>query len=329
MKHNILLTGGAGYIGSHVANKLIDEGYNLTIIDSLITGNKKLLNKKAKFYKHDISDKKKLSYLLKNNKFDLVLHFAGLIRVDESMKNPKKYIEYNYKKSKIFLNNCIKHGIKKFVFSSTASVYGNVSKSKISEKEKLKPINPYAKSKLLFENFLIKKSKRENLNYIILRYFNVAGADKKLRSGLISKYSTHLIKVLCEVAIGKKNKLIINGSDYNTKDGTTIRDYIHVLDLADIHFKVSEYLLNRGKSQIFNCGYGTGFSVMEVIQTMNKIIENKINVQFGPRRKGDIEKLVSDNDKFKKFFSWKPKNNSLKKIIKTALEWEKKINKIK
>ena len=222
------------------------------------------------------------------------------------------------------MNICSKNGIKKYIFSSTASVYGNTIKSKVSEKDNLKPINPYAKSKLLFENHLINKSKKDNLSYIILRYFNVAGADKKLRSGLISKYSTHLIKIICEVAVGKRKQVVINGSNYNTRDGTPIRDYIHVSDLADIHLKVTNYLLKNGSSQIFNCGYGKGFSVIEVINTINKILRYDIPCKIGPRRKGDIEKLISNVNKFNKFFNWKPKNNSLFKIVNTALEWEKK-----
>ena len=325
MKKNILLTGGAGYIGSHVVNLLVDKGFSVTVIDNLITGNKSLVNKKAELIVSDIANVKKISQILKNKKFDIVLHFAGLIRVDESVKKPKKYLNYNYNKSKIFFNTCFKNGIKKIIFSSTASVYGNLAKSKVSEKDSVKPINPYAKSKLLFEKYLLKKSKTSDIRYIILRYFNVAGADKKLRSGLISKHSTHLIKVACEVAIGKKKKLIINGANYSTEDGTPIRDYIHISDLADIHLITSRYLLNGGKSQIFNCGYGKGFSVNQVIKTMNKILKKKLPTSIGKRRKGDIKKIVANTNKFKKFFSWQPKYNSLSTIISSALKWEKKL----
>tara|TARA_A100001015_G_scaffold273023_1_gene328072 strand:+ start:3677 stop:4672 length:996 start_codon:yes stop_codon:yes gene_type:complete len=321
---NILLTGGAGYIGSHVTNLLIDKGFDVTVIDSLVTGNKKLINKKAKFIKCDIRDKKKINKILTKKNFDVVLHFAGLIRVEESVKKPKKYFDYNYRRAKVFFDRCIENGINKIVFSSTASVYGNIKKNKVLENDILKPINPYAKSKMQLENYLIKKSKINKINFVILRYFNVAGADKNLRSGLISKYSTHLIKIICEVVIRKKKELIVNGSNYNTKDGTPIRDYIHVSDLAEIHYLVSRYLLNNGTSQIFNCGYGRGFSVLQVIKETNRILKKKIKFKIGPRRKGDIEKLVANVNKFNNFFSWKPKNNSLSKIIKTALDWEKK-----
>lgn len=326
LKKKILVTGGAGYIGSHVVNLLIDKGYNVTVLDNLITGTKKLVNKRAEFFKCDISDNKNVSKILKKN-FDIVLHFAGLIRVDESIKKPKKYFHFNFEKSKIFFENCINHNIKKIIFSSTASIYGNTKKGIISEKDEVNPTNPYAKSKLKFEKYLVKKSKSYNSKFIILRYFNVAGADRKLRSGLISKYSTHLIKIACEVATGKRKMLIVNGSNYNTPDGTPIRDYIHVSDLADIHYIVTKYLLKDGSSQIFNCGYGKGYSVIEVINAFNKILKNKIPYKFGPRREGDVKQIIANTKKFKKFFSWQPKNNSLKNIINTAIAWEKKIKK--
>ena len=325
MKSNILLTGGAGYIGSHVAHKLIDAGFSVTIIDNLITGNKKLVPKKAILEVCDISDKKKISKILSSKNFKAVLHFAGLIRVDESVKFPKKYNLYNYEKSKIFFETCLSNGLDKIIFSSTASVYGKTKKLEVREKDKLSPINPYAQSKLRFENYLIKEKKKRRLNYIILRYFNVAGADLDLRSGLISKNSTHLIKVACEVAVGKKKQLIINGNNYNTKDGTAVRDYIHVSDLADMHLKSLRYLIKKKRSDIFNCGYGKGYSVKEVIENLEKILKKKIQIKIGPRRLGDTPYVVSNVSKFTKKFSFKPKFNNLKIILKTALLWEKKI----
>ena len=328
MKPNILLTGGAGYIGSHVAHKLIDAGFSVTIIDNFITGDLKLVPKKAILEICDISDKKKISKILSTKSFAAVLHFAGLIRVDESVKFPKKYNLYNYKKSIIFFETCMSHGLNKIIFSSTASIYGKPKKLKVMEKDKLSPINPYAKSKLRFENYLIKRKKQRKLNYIILRYFNVAGADLKLRSGLVSKYSTHLIKVACEVAVGKKKKLIVNGDNYNTRDGTPVRDYIHVSDLADMHLKSLQYLIKNNKSYIFNCGYGRGYSVKEVIENLEKILKRKIQIKIGSRRAGDTPYVVSDVSKFKKKFSFKPKFNDIKIILKTALLWEKKLKKL-
>ena len=321
----ILITGGAGYIGSHVCNLLLDKGFKVTVIDNLITGNKELVPKKAKLIIADIADEKKIEDVIANEKFDLVMHFAGLIRVDESVKEPEKYNEFNFEKAKKFLNICFKNKLFKIIFSSTASVYGNSKKQKVLETDPLDPLNPYAISKLNLENFIISKSKELKITYIILRYFNVAGADESLRSGLISKFSSHLIKRACEVAVGKREKLIINGNDYNTLDGTPVRDYIHVTDLADIHFISAKHLMENGKSEIFNCGYGKGYSVKEVLESFSNVLGKKINFEIGPRREGDSEMIVANSDKFNKFFNWKPKFNDIKFILKTAIDWEKKI----
>ncbi len=323
--NNVLLTGGAGYIGSHVANFLLDKGIKVTIIDNLATGNKKIVPKKSKLHICDISDEKKVTEIIKNDNFDVVMHFAGLVRVDESIKNPKKYEDINFRRGKIFLNTCFKNNLKNIIFSSTASVYGNSGSKNVNEKDKLKPINPYAASKLNLEKFIVKKSKLNKVQYIILRYFNVAGADKKLRSGLITKSSTNLIKVICEVAVGKRNKFIINGNDYNTKDGTTIRDFIHVLDIAEIHYLTAKYLIKNKKSKIFNCGYGRGFSVLEVLKNMNKQVPKKIPTVVGKRRPKDIIRSVSSTKNINRCIKWKPKFNSLKKILNSSLRWEKKL----
>lgn len=328
MKYNFLLTGGAGYIGSHVANALIDKGYSVTIIDNLVTGDIKLVPKKAKLKVCDIGNIKVISRILKENKFDLVMHFAGLIRVDESVRKPSKYLFNNFNKTKKFLNVCFKHNLKKVIFSSTASVYGNPKKKKVSETDEISPLNPYATSKLKVENFLINDSKSKNFKYIILRYFNVAGADAKLRSGQISKTSTHLIKIICEVAHGKKKKLIINGNNYNTLDGTPVRDFIHVSDLADIHILSAKHLIENNKSHIFNCGYGKGYSVKQVVTKVNQILKTKINFEIGPRRKSDSEYIVANTKKFRNHFKWKPSYNDLSYILKTSLEWEKKLKKL-
>ena len=322
---NILLTGGAGYIGSHVCHLLIDQGYKVTCIDSLITGNSQLLPKDVDLKVFDIAEKEKVSDLIKNNQFDLVMHFAGLIRVDESVKDPDKYKNFNFTKAKIFLENCYKNNLKKVIFSSTASVYGNTTNNFVSEEDKLNPLNPYASSKLELENFIKQSSKKYNSQYIILRYFNVAGADRNLRSGLVSKNSSHLIKIASEVAVGKKDKLTINGGDYKTKDGTAVRDYIHVSDLADIHLTCAKYLVENGKSDIFNCGYGKGYTVKEVVNIFNEFLDKKIQYTIGPRRTGDCEYIVANSNKFKKTFSWSPKFMNLKDILKTAYEWEKKL----
>ena len=322
----ILLTGGAGYIGSHVCHLLIDKGHEVTCIDSLITGNKKLLPKKVNLEVFDISEKQKVTKLIKDNNFDLVMHFAGLIRVDESVKQPERYNDFNYSKAKIFLETCYENGLKKVIFSSTAAVYGNPKAQKVTETDPTDPLNPYASSKLELENFIRETSGHYNSKYIILRYFNVAGADEKMRTGLISKVSSHLIKVACEVVVGKRDKLIINGNDYNTPDGTAIRDYIHVSDLAEIHLISAKHLIEGGESNLFNCGYGNGFSIKDVINELNKIINKNLETTIGPRRLGDSELIVSNVEKFMKYFSWKPKHNNLNYILKTAIEWEKNLN---
>tara|TARA_B100000579_G_C22764192_1_gene820533 strand:+ start:7 stop:927 length:921 start_codon:yes stop_codon:yes gene_type:complete len=304
---------------------LLDSGFEVTVIDSLITGNKNLVPKKAELIVTDIDDEKIVEKVILKGKFNLVMHFAGLIRVDESVKEPQKYNEYNFEKAKKFLNICFKNKLNKVIFSSTASIYGDPQKEKVDENDLANPLNPYATSKLKLENFIIEKSKKTNINYVILRYFNVAGADEKLRSGLISKFSTHLIKRACEVVVGKRSKLVINGNDYDTADGTPVRDFIHVTDLADIHLISAKYLIHNGKSEIFNCGYGKGYSVKEIVESFNQILDKKINFEIGPRRDGDSKMIIADSQKFKKYFSWKPKFNDIKYIIKTAIDWEKKI----
>ena len=322
----ILLTGGAGYIGSHVCHLLIDHGHEVTCIDSLITGNKELLPKEVKLEIFDIAEKEKVKNLIKNNNFELVFHFAGLIRVDESVEQPERYNNFNYTKAKTFLETCYENGLKKVIFSSTAAVYGNPEVKKVKETDPTDPLNPYASSKLELENFIRETSEQYDSKYIILRYFNVAGADEKKRTGLISKVSTHLIKVACEVSVGKRDKLIINGDDYATPDGTAIRDFIHVSDLAEIHLISANHLIGGGESNLFNCGYGKGFSIKEVIKEINKVINKNIKTSIGPRRPGDSEMIVSNVDKFMKYFSWKPKYNNLNYILKTAIEWEKKLD---
>ena len=323
---NILLTGGAGYIGSHAALSLIDKGHSVTIIDNLITGTKRLIPKKAKYHECDIDDIKRVSKIFNNDKFDVVMHFAGLIRVDDSVKYPEKYQHHNFEKSKVFFENCFKNKIKKVIFSSSAGVYGDPKKEFVKETDDLKPTNPYAESKKKVENFLIQKSKDDQIKYIILRYFNVAGADEKMRSGLISNSSTNLIKAICETVTKKRKKIIINGDDYKTKDGTAIRDFIHVSDIADIHGIACEAIFKDQSSGIFNCGYGRGYSVKEVISEMENIISEKLKAEIGPRRNKDISISIANSEKFKKTFNWKPKFNNLNYILKTALEWEK-INK--
>ncbi len=322
---NVLLTGGAGYIGSHAAISLLDSGHHVHIVDNLSTGNEKLIPNNAKFTNCNINDEKIISDLIQSNKFELLMHFAGFIQVEESVKYPDKYFENNTNNAIKLFNICKNNGLFNIIFSSTAAAYGSVDEIKfVDENTKLNPQNPYAESKIKTEKFLIEH--QDEFNFIILRYFNVAGADEKLRSGQISKSSTHLIKILSEVVLGKRDYIEIFGNDYDTPDGTAIRDYIHVSDLADIHVEVGKKLLENLESNLFNCGYGNGFSVLDVINTANKLYQNKIDYKFSDRRNGDVEKLIAETSKIMKYINWKPKYNDLNKIISSSVKWEEKIN---
>ena len=282
----ILLTGGAGYIGSHVLLAVLKNQHKVFVIDDLSTGNKNLLPKNIELLRCNINDEEKISNVLKERDFDLVLHFAGFIKVEESVKDPEKYFKNNTENAIKFFEICHKFNLNNIIFSSTAAAYGNPTNSNsITEDVYLNPLNPYGESKVKTEEYLLRN--KDKYNSIILRYFNVAGADPDLRSGLISDTPTHLIKILSEVAIGKREKISIFGNDYNTKDGTAVRDYIHVSDLASIHLESAKYLLDNKISNIFNCGYGKGYSVLEVINTANKIYNNKIKFEYDKKRPGD------------------------------------------
>ena len=319
----ILLTGGAGYIGSHAFLALLDAGHQVTIIDDLSTGNKKLIPSNATFVECNINDTSTVGALLQKEKFDALMHFAGFVQVEESVRNPKKYFDNNTENSKILFNICVQNNLTNFIFSSTAAVYGNPTDGgSITETAMLKPINPYGKSKTQTEECL---QNSKTLKYMILRYFNVAGADPSMRSGLISKDPTHLIKIASEVAVGKREKVIIFGNDYPTPDGTAIRDYIHVSDLADIHVKAAEHLVTNQQSTILNCGYGKGFSVKKVLEIANAVNNKPIPIEMGSRRAGDAAMLVSNVSKLHQLLDWKPKHNDLSFIIKTAIEWERKL----
>lgn len=322
---NILVTGGAGYIGSHVILNLLDSGYQVTVIDNLSVGYKRLIPDKVEFVKANINDTNKLNQLFKKKSFEALFHFAGFIKVEESIKYPEKYFINNTKNAAILFENCINNGLKNIIFSSSAAVYGNPNKKLIKEETDLNPLTPYGESKVQAENQLIQMQKKNQINYIILRYFNVAGADPKLRSGLVSKNPTHLIKIASEAVVGKRDSISIFGNNYNTPDGTAIRDYIHVSDLADIHVKSLEYLLEKKHSTIMNCGYGKGYSVKEVLDKMNKISKGKLKIKYEKRRPGDAVSLVSDVSKLMKTIKWTPNYNNLEVILKTAIKWEEKL----
>jgi len=336
---NILITGGAGYIGSHVVKELLKKGYeNITVIDNLSTGFLETIKRLKKYYgdiefkEADLSDWNEVEKIFKEKRFDSIIHFAAALVVPESVKNPLKYYLNNTANTTNLIKCAVENGVKKFIFSSTAAVYGEptkIPKSGITEDFETKPINPYGYSKLMSEQVL-KDTANANpdFKYVILRYFNVAGADIDGKIGQSTKDATHLIKVASETAVGKRDKMYIFGDDYPTPDGTCIRDYIHVDDLADAHIKALEYL-EEHKSDIFNCGYGRGYSVKEVIETMKKVSRVDFKVEIAPRREGDPAALVANSKKIQAKIGWKPRYGDLELICKTALEWEKIVNEIK
>jgi UDP-glucose 4-epimerase len=314
----VLITGGAGYIGSSVAWMFVDRGHKVTIIDNLKTGKLSNIPKKSKFIKSDIADIKTLNPIFSEN-YDVVLHFAALIDNEDSISNKELYLRNNYYKSKIFFKLCMKKGIKNFIFSSSAAVYG-LSDRSVDESSKTRPLAPYGKSKLKFEKFL-EKSKNK-INYVILRYFNVVGVEKKMRCGFEIKKNKSLFNNLCKAYVNNKNFSIF-GKDFRTKDGTAVRDYIYIGDLSDVHFKFAKIIQSKKLKLIVNCGYGVGYSVLDVINKFNSIFDKKINFYFKRRRKNEIEYSVADTKKINKFFKPKNSKNKLITMIKSSLVWYK------
>ena len=320
---NILITGGAGYIGSHIAEQLSVRNYKLIIIDNLSTGYRNLINKKSIFIKGDIKNKKLLISVLRKYNIDTIIHLAALLNVKESEKKKLKYREINIRGTKNLLSACKNSNVKNFLFSSTCAVYGNVN-GKVNERKKLNPSNYYGFTKYHAEKLIIKYSRKYKFKYSILRYFNVAGASNSKKIGEIQTSHGHLIKNIAIESLSKNPKILIYGKNYLTRDGTCIRDYIHVSDLADIHIKSLEKLNVDRKSFIINCGYGKGFSVLDVINIFKKIKKN-LKVVFKERRLGDIPEVYSDTKKLKKILKWKPKFNDMNLIIKSAIIWERKL----
>ena len=321
---NILITGGAGYIGSHVAEILINKKKNIFIIDNLSSGFKKLLNKIAHFINLNILNTSKLKKIIINNKIDSVIHLAASLIISVGETHPKLYYKNNVLGTKSLLRACNNSLVKNFIFSSTAAVYKEGQKI-VSEKSKVNPKSVYGKTKLLAEKHIILDCKKMKINYGILRYFNVCGASSSGKIGIISK-GDHLFKNISSEVMKKKPVIKIYGNDYNTPDGTAIRDFIHVSDLAEVHYKVLQKISKTKKSKILNCGYNRGLSVKEVIEEFKKQIKRPISVKFQNRRAGDMEILISNNKYLKKLINWKPKHNNLSSIVRSCIRWEKRIN---
>ena len=324
---NILVTGGAGYIGSHVIELLVKNKTNKVIVlDNLSTGYKILINKKSKFFKGDINNQKLIKKLINKFNIDTIIHLAASLNVSEAQKNKKKYYKNNITGTNNLLLSCKNTTVKNIIFSSSCSIYGNI-KGSVNERKKPNPQGYYAFTKFKGEELVKKYASNFNYNFGILRYFNVAGASPTRRIGEIETSHGHLIKNIAIQSMNKKPQLNIYGNNYNTKDGTCVRDYIHVTDLADIHIKSIKYLKENKKSFTLNCGYGKGYSVLQIANKFKKIKKNtKIN--FMERRPGDIAQVYSDTKKFKKLLKWKPRHNNIDKIIKSAINWEKKLNSI-
>lgn len=326
---NILVNGGAGYIGSHVVKQLGEEGkHNITIVDNLVTGFEDAITY-GNFINADLSDYDVVDKIFAENNFDAVIHFAASLVVPESVSDPLKYYMNNTANTANVIRCCIKHNVNKFIFSSTAATYGEPDAEFIPVNEECptKPINPYGSSKLMSETVLKDTAFAfPDFKYVVFRYFNVAGASNDGKIGQSTEGATHLIKVAAETACGKREKMFIFGDDYDTEDGTCIRDYIHVEDLASAHLKGLEYLNAGNDSNTFNCGYGHGFSVLEVLETMRKVSGVDFTADMKERRAGDPSILISNNSKIREVMNWNPKYDDLDLICKTALEWEKKLS---
>jgi len=319
----VLVTGGAGYIGSHTVLTLGEAGHEIVVYDNLSTGHEWAVLH-GQLIVADLSDTSRLRAVVKEHAFDAVIHFAGSIVVSESVEKPEKYYANNTCNTLGLLNCCREAGIKHFVFSSTAAVYG-VPESKVANEDTpLQPINPYGFSKLMSEQMIQDICSVSGMRYCILRYFNASGADPGGRIGQSTPEATHLIKAACEAATGKRDGLTIYGTDYPTDDGTCIRDYIHVSDLAEAHACALNYLEKGEGSAILNCGYGKGFSVREVVRMVKQVSGVDFPVHEGGRRAGDPPVLISDAAKIQCTLGWKPEHDNLEVIVRTAFEWEKK-----
>ena len=320
----ILVLGGAGYIGSHTALELVKSGRDVVIADSLVTGYKKAIPEKARFYQGDIRDFEFLDNLFQQEKIDAVIHFAAYSLVGESVANPLKYYGNNLYGTKILLEAMVKNNIDKIVFSSTAATYGEPENIPVLESDRTCPTNPYGETKLAVEKMFKWVAEAHGLRYVSLRYFNACGADENGIIGEAHNPESHLIPIILQVPNGKRETISIYGTDYDTPDGTCIRDYIHVTDLAQAHILAVKYLYNGGKSDIFNLGNGVGYSVREVIETARKVTGRPIPVTETSRRAGDPARLVASSEKAKQILGWKPVHNCLEEIIASAWNWHKK-----
>jgi UDP-glucose 4-epimerase len=321
----VLVTGGAGYIGSHMTYLLGDHGIGAVVLDNLSTGTRANVAPSAVFIEGDVGDGKLLRRIIIEHRISAVIHFAGSVVVPESVERPLLYYGNNTAASRTLIEACVETGVRNFIFSSTAAVYGLGGDDLIGEDAPTQPINPYGRSKLMIESILSDAAEAHDLRFIVLRYFNVAGADPKGRTGQSTPRATHLIKRAAQVATGQIPYLDIFGTDYPTPDGTGIRDYIHVSDLADLHLHALRHLEAGGRSASYNCGYGRGHSVREVISAFEQVTGKALPARERPRRAGDPPRLVADTSRIRREFHWQPKFDELEGIVRSALAWESRL----
>ena len=321
-----LVTGGAGYIGSHMVWELLDNDEDVVVVDNLATGFEWAVPAQAKLIIGNIGNQKFMERVIRDNKIDSIIHFAGSVVVPESLENPLKYYENNTGNSRNLIAAAVKMNVQRFIFSSTAAVYGNpITTGPITENAILNPLSPYGTSKLMTELMLRDTSQAHNMRYAILRYFNVAGCDIQGRTGQSTIGATHLIKTACEAATGKKPSMKIFGTDYDTPDGTCIRDFIHVNDLVNAHYYALKYLRNGGKKFTANCGYSKGYSVRQVVDSVQRISGNKFKVIETERRAGDIESITANCNRLMTRLDWRPQHDDLDTIIASTLKWEEQM----
>ncbi len=320
---SVLVTGGAGYIGSHMVLRLCDAGQSVVVLDNLTTGFDWSVDPRATLIEGNAGDMSLVGQIIADQSIEAIVHFAGSIVVPESVSDPLKYYANNTATSRNLIEAAVKGGVKHFIFSSTAAVYGMPGLEPVSEDNVLNPVSPYGRSKLMTEMMLADVAAAHPITYGVLRYFNVAGADPKGRSGQSSPMATHLIKVAAQAALGQRDNVSIFGTDFPTPDGTGVRDYIHVTDLAEAHALLLDYLKAGGASTTMNCGYGRGYSVREVIETVRQVAGVDFKVVEGPRRAGDPAAIVAKADKVRQVLGWDPAHADVDEIVTAALAWER------
>jgi UDP-glucose 4-epimerase len=319
---SVLITGGAGYIGSHAAHALVARGEDVVVLDNLTTGCRELVPASAEFVQGDISDVALLCGVFRRRGIREVMHFAASIIAPESVTVPLKYYENNVAASRTFIEACIQSDVKSFIYSSTAAVYGEPACNPVDETVPTRPINPYGRSKLVVEWMLEDAATAYGLHHVVLRYFNVAGVDSRGRGGQASRNVDHLIKRAAQVALGRRDHLDIFGTDYPTRDGTPVRDYIHIYDLVEAHILALDHLRGGGTSTVCNCGYGHGATVLEVVAAFERVTGRALAVRRAPRRSGDAAEVVADSTRLRTRHKWTPRYDSLDVIVRSALEWE-------